>query len=216
MRGVFLCLLSISSGYIKNSFFGNCNMFSFIVYYKKIKVKEVDVKVNSKVKKLVVTALLTALTCVATMIIKIPSPFKGYLNLGDCIVLLAGWILSPVYGVIAAGLGSALADVFSGYAIYAPATFVIKGSMALIAFAFSLIAKKGLNKFLAQLIGGFLAEIFMVLGYYLFEGFMYGFIESAVNIAPNCVQGAVGLTIAIILIKILEKAKVIEKINEKK
>ena len=62
---------------------------------------------NSKTKKLVMAALLAALCCVATMIIKIPSPLKGYLNLGDCVVLLAGWLLSPLYGFLAAGAGSA-------------------------------------------------------------------------------------------------------------
>ena len=77
--------------------------------------------------------MLAALTCVATIVIKIPSPLNGYINLGDCIVLLSGWLLSPVYGFFAAGLGSALADLFSGYAAYAPATFLIKGLMALIA-----------------------------------------------------------------------------------
>ena len=70
---------------------------------------------NTKTKKIVMAALTAALACVATMIIKIPSPLKGYLNLGDCIVLTAGWLLSPTYGFLAAGLGSALADVFSGY-----------------------------------------------------------------------------------------------------
>jgi len=89
---------------------------------------------NSKTKKLVIASLMAAITCIATMIIHIPSPLKGYLNLGDCVVLLSGWMLSPVYGFFAAGLGSALADVFSGYALYAPATFIIKGVMALIAF----------------------------------------------------------------------------------
>ena len=80
------------------------------------------------------SALMAALTCVATIIIKIPSPLKGYLNLGDCVVLLAGWVLLPAYGFLSAGLGSALADLFSGYVIYAPATFIIKGCMALMAF----------------------------------------------------------------------------------
>ena len=89
---------------------------------------------NSNTKKIVMAALMAALTCVATMIIKIPSPLKGYLNLGDCVVLTAGWMLSPLYGFLAAGIGSALADMFSGYIIYAPATFAIKGCMALIAF----------------------------------------------------------------------------------
>ena len=89
---------------------------------------------NAKTKKLVMASLMTALTCVATMVIKIPSPLKGYINLGDCMVLAAGWMLSPAYAFLAAGLGSALADVFSGYVLYAPATFLIKGCMALIAF----------------------------------------------------------------------------------
>ena len=47
---------------------------------------------KSSTKKIVIAALLAALTCVATMIIKIPSPLKGYLNLGDCVVLLSGWM----------------------------------------------------------------------------------------------------------------------------
>ena len=88
---------------------------------------------QSKTQKIVLAALIAALACVATMIVKIPSPMKGYVNLGDCIVLTAGWILSPWYAFLAAGLGSALADLFSGYVIYAPATFVIKGVMALVA-----------------------------------------------------------------------------------
>ena len=67
---------------------------------------------NNKSSKIVTAAMLAALTCVATMIIKIPSPLKGYMNLGDCVVLLSGWMLAPGYGFLAAGLGSALADVF--------------------------------------------------------------------------------------------------------
>ena len=63
-------------------------------------------------KKVVTASMLAALVCVATMIIKIPSPLKGYINLGDCIVLLSGWLLSPLYGFLAAGIGSALADIF--------------------------------------------------------------------------------------------------------
>ena len=89
---------------------------------------------NGKTKQIVTAALFAALACVATMVIKIPSPMDGYLNLGDCVVLAAGWLLAPGYGFLAAGLGSGLADLFSGYAAYAPATFAIKGLMALIAF----------------------------------------------------------------------------------
>jgi len=166
-------------------------------------------KMRSKTKKIVMSALLAALCCVATMIIKIPSPLKGYLNLGDCVVLLSGWLLSPLYGFLAAGLGSALADVFSSYVTYAPATFVIKGLMALSAhFGFNILKNK-IGNLPSRIISGILAEIIMVLGYFIFEGFLYGFIPSMVNIPANAVQGVAGLIIGIILVRIFEKNKII-------
>lgn len=160
---------------------------------------------NENTKKIVMTALFSALTCVATLIIKIPSPLKGYLNLGDCIVLLAGWMLSPVYGFIAAGLGSALADLFSGYVIYAPATFLIKGLMAIIAFfLFRLLCRK-IGNVPSRVVSGVCAEIIMILGYFVFEGFLYGFAPSLVNIPANGVQGIAGIIIGVLLIKTLER-----------
>ena len=62
---------------------------------------------NATTKKLVMTALMMALTMVATMFIRIPLPL-GYVNLGDVFVLLSVFILGPVYGTIAAGVGSGL------------------------------------------------------------------------------------------------------------
>ena len=59
---------------------------------------------DKKVQKLVVSALMAALTYVATMVVQIPSPMNGYVNLGDCFVLLSGWLLGPWYGGAAAGI----------------------------------------------------------------------------------------------------------------
>jgi uncharacterized membrane protein len=154
---------------------------------------------------MVIAALMAALTCVVTMIIKVPSPLKGYLNLGDCIVLVSGWILSPGYAFLAAGLGSALADLFSGYAIYAPATFIIKGTMALVAYAAQRLLQGRLGRLVSQLIGATFAEVIMIMGYFVFEGFLYGFVPSLVNIPANAVQGVAGIVIGIILVKILER-----------
>ena len=161
---------------------------------------------HTTTKRIVLAALMAALACVATMIIKIPSPMKGYLNLGDCVVLASGWLLPGGYGFFAAGLGSALADLFSGYIVYAPATFVIKGLMALIAFACLKLTIGGMNKLVSQLIGGVLAEIAMVAGYLIFECFLYGFAASVVNVLPNAMQGLAGIILGILLIKVLEKA----------
>lgn len=163
---------------------------------------------NTKTKRIIICALMTSLVCVATMLIKIPSPMKGYVNVGDCIVLLCGWLLSPVYAFVSAGIGSALADVLSGYLIYAPATFVIKGVMALVAFSFCKMLSNKSGKLVSQIIGGLVAEIIMVALYYLFEGFLYGFVPSLVNIPANAVQGVVSLVLGTVLIKILDKLKV--------
>ena len=145
---------------------------------------------------LVISAMFAALACVATMIIKVPSPLNGYVNLGDSIVLLAGWMLPPAYGFMAAGIGSAMADVFSGYALYAPATFVIKGIMAVIA---NRLAKK------STVAGGIIAELAMVGGYLLFESFLYSFVPSLANIPANCVQCIVCLVIALVAIRFVKR-----------
>lgn len=164
-------------------------------------------KTGNATQKTVLAALMAALICVATFAVRIPSPLKGYLNLGDCAVLLAGWMLPPVYGFLAAGLGSALADLLSGYAVYAPATFAVKGAMALVAFfGFRLLNKK-LSGLPSRIVSGLIAEAVMILGYYVFEGFLYGFGAAAVNIPANGVQGAAGLILGCALVKAFEKIK---------
>ena len=44
---------------------------------------------NQKLRNLVYTAMLMALCCVATLVIKIPTVTGGYLNAGDIVVVLA-------------------------------------------------------------------------------------------------------------------------------
>ena len=86
-----------------------------------------------KTKNLIFAGVLAALCCVCTLYISVPFPVGGgYFNLGDCFVITSGVILGPVFGFFAAAIGSMLADILAGYAIYAPATFLIKGLMALV------------------------------------------------------------------------------------
>ena len=161
---------------------------------------------KTNTQKLVLAAMFAALCCIATMIIKIPLPFKGYLNLGDCIVLLSGWILSPGYAFLAAGVGSALADVFSGYTLYAPVTFFIKGSMTVIAYHSFTILNDKLRAPFARMLSGILAELVMILGYFLFESILYGFVIAMANVPFNAIQGTAGLILATQLVKVVQKA----------
>ena len=78
-----------------------------------------------RTRAMVMTALLAALSCAATMAIRIPSPTGGYMNLGDTVVLLGAYLLGGAYGAAAGAIGPALADLFSGYMTYVPATLVI-------------------------------------------------------------------------------------------
>ena len=153
---------------------------------------------TNKTRKIVFSALMASLVCVATMVIKIPSPLSGYINLGDGVVLLCGWLLGPVYGFLAAAVGSALADLFYGYMVYVPATFFIKGAVALIA---CVLSKK-------KIIGALVAESVMVAGYYVFEGFLYGFGASLVNVTPNIVQATAGIIVGLLLIKVFKKSNI--------
>lgn len=157
----------------------------------------------NRTKKIVFSSLFAALCCVLTMIIKVPSPIGGFMNLGDAAVLASGCFLGGGYAILAAALGSALADIFSGYIIYAPATFIIKGLMA---FTMSFFSKKEKRPML--ILGALLAELIMCVGYYIFDGFLYGFMESLINIPANLVQGAFGIVVGLILIGIFKKSKI--------
>ena len=160
-------------------------------------------------RTLVTAALMAALACVATMIIKIPSPMKGYINLGDSVVLLAGWVLPPAYGFLAGGLGSALADLFSGYPVYVPATFVIKGMMALIARGGFALLRSKLRETAARILSAAAAEVMMIIGYFIAAGFLYGFGPAMLNVPANAVQGIASVVIGILLINFIKKSKVL-------
>lgn len=163
-----------------------------------------------KVKKLVFSALMAALVYAATMMIQIPSPMNGYVNLGDCFVLLSGWLLGPWYGAAAAGIGSMLTDLLSGYAHYAPGTLLIKG---LDAMAAALIFRALGKTKLGYLVSGLVGETIMVVGYFGYAGLMMGKgMAAALSIPGNIVQGVMGLAIGIVLAITLEHTKVTNKL----
>lgn len=166
---------------------------------------------DNTTKKLILAALLAALTCVATMIIKIPTPLGGYIHAGDAIVVLAGFLLGPVWGALAAGLGSGLADVISGYVLYAPGTFVIKAVVALLAGW--LIGSRFIrNGFAKALVAGIIGGAVMVGGYMLYEAVFMGFgVAAAANIPMNAIQGVFGAVAGAALYVALSKTNYFKK-----
>lgn len=167
------------------------------------------------VRKTVTAAMFAALACVATMVIKIPIPAtNGYINIGDCIVIMSGWLLGGVYGTAAAGIGSMLADLLLGYAAFAPGTLVVKALTALTAFAVNKVLSGKSGGFAAYLVSSFLAEAVMVLGYFAYESTILGYgIGAAASIPANMIQGAGGIVISTALIQILKNNKYIRRIQ---
>ena len=139
---------------------------------------------------------MMALTCVLTLAVRIPSPTKGYLNLGDCAVLFGGWLLGPVYGPIAGGVGSALADLFAGYPVYVPGTLVIKAAMAFLAalVPYRFRRKESSRPGIGFVLSAVIAEGVMTAGYWLYEAVVVGegFAAAFAGVSGNVVQGIAG------------------------
>lgn len=160
---------------------------------------------DKKLHRLVLAALFTALTTVMTMVIQVPSPMQGYVNLGDCGVLLSAWVLGPAWGGAAAGVGSMLADLLSGYAHYAPGTLVIKTCMAvaaaLILRAFQRGDRPSLAGQLARGCGGrdhYGDRLFRLCLPAAGQG-----LAAAASIPGNIVQAVFGLAAAVAVMQVL-------------
>lgn len=157
-----------------------------------------------KTKKLVVCALFASICFVVTRFLSVPALYtKGYVNLGDLVVLLCAFIVGGLQGSIAAAIGASLADASMGYWVYVPATFIIKAVMVL---ASSGIFKKAVNKggtyFLClSVLACILAESIMVFGYFIFESILYkSFAVALASVAGSVIQAVVCIVPTVMLI----------------
>ncbi len=166
--------------------------------------------------KLCIAAMFAALICVATLVIQIPIPM-GYINFGDCFILVGAWILGPVYGGAAAAIGSAMADILTGYLIYAPATFVIKGLIAVIAAILTKTLISHIKKYsnISYIIAAAVGECAMIVGYYLYDAFImgYGITGAFAGVIGNSVQGAAGIVSGCLMILLITKTGVLKKLS---
>jgi uncharacterized membrane protein len=172
---------------------------------------------NTKTKSLVQVALMIALTTLVTMTIRVPI-FSGYTHLGDSMIFVAAILLGSRKAFVSASVGMLLADILSGYLMWAPFTFVIKGVMALIAGTIAYRNGKNGDDLVNNIIAFVVAGVWMVLGYLVASGFitaylmsqdvtfMQGIIVSMRDIPANIIEVAVGILIALPLSKLIKKS----------
>lgn len=170
--------------------------------------------------QIVLTALFAALICVATMLVQIPIPATGgYANLGDGVILMCAFLINPFFAVIAAGLGSMLADLLAGYVSYAFGTLIIKAGVALIATAiYNHFGRTAAPRkaFVSMIIAAIAAEAFMILGYFFYEAVCLGIGTGALGAIPgNIGQGIVGAIVACIITPMLTRSSEVRELMDK-
>lgn len=170
---------------------------------------------SSKVAlKLALAAVLTAVTVVFTMIVRIPTA-KGYINLGDVAICFTAFTFGPWSAFIAGGLGTALADLISGYAQWAPISFIVHGLEGL---AIALLVRSRVKSddgaeaeivisLWRKILAGVVGMIIVAGGYFVGGGaFISGFSVAVVEIPANLLQSGVGVVLGLAVSQAVRRA----------
>lgn len=186
-------------------------------------MKKLSRRTTIVTKQLTTIAMFVALVTVSTVVIAIPAPAGGFLNVGDTVVLIAAACLGPIGGMVAGGLGSCIADLILGYGMYAPFTLVIKGLEGLICGGLILLYDRTLGKrfknYIAQVIAGVISMIIAALTmsslYCIADGILYGWGAAIVNAPVNLLQGAIGIVAGSIIVYALNLPKLAKRFGVK-
>ncbi|ALV63012.1 Substrate-specific component PdxU2 of predicted pyridoxin-related ECF transporter [Thermococcus sp. 2319x1] len=159
----------------------------YFVYLFVLKKKVFEVAVG-----VALSGIMAALVAVVTMLIQVPTPLtKGYINVGDSMVMLVAVLFGPTIGAFAGGFGSAMADLITGYAHWAPFTLVIKGVEGFVVGY--LTSKK--DDFTTILLATILGGALMVLGYFFVEVYFYGWGGAIAMVPGNTLQAVTGIVV---------------------
>ena len=137
---------------------------------------------------------MAAIIYVFTAYIHVPS-HTGYTHVGDGFLYLAASLLPAPFAAAAGAIGAGLADLLSGYGIWAPGTVIIK---VLTAFCFTNRREKLVNK--RNVLGILPALVLCVGGYYLYEALITGnFTAPALGIPGYLTQVALSSVVYLAL-----------------
>ncbi len=153
--------------------------------------------------KVAVVTVLTAVVVVFTLVIRIPTT-KGYLNLCDVAICFIAFTFGPISAFLAAGLGTAIADLISGYAQWAPISFVVHGIEGLL---IALIVRKQPLSKMRILLAAIGCILTVSLGYFVLSALFISTVAvAAAEIPPNMIQAGVGAVFGFALSKAIKRA----------
>lgn len=172
-------------------------------------LQQEEIMKENTAKFVTINALSIALVCVSTMAIQIPIPL-GYMHLGNTCILLTAALFGPTTGLLAGGIGSALADLLTGYTQWVLPTLLIKSIMG---FAIGYLAwgkeKKLHMASVRTLIASIAGVAVMIAGYTIAGAVMNGSIYTGLLQVPGLtLEGIIGMAIFYVISFVLERANV--------
>lgn len=170
---------------------------------------------NKTIKKLTYGGVAAAFVCITTAVIQIPIPL-GYMHFGNICILLFAYIFSPDIALFAGGVGSALADLITGYPQWIIPTLIIKSLMGFVAGILMHKDHKPLSlKKVRTFLGALCGVIIMVAGYTVFGCILYGNVaEGLAQIPGLSTEGIIGIIGYYLLAIALKKTPLVRKLSE--
>lgn len=160
---------------------------------------------HRRIKEMVITAALIALTYVFTAFVNIRLPIAangGLVHLGNVPLFIGAIIFGKKAGAVSGGIGMALFDLLSGWTAWAPFTLVIVGIMG---FTVGVITERH-KGFGWNTLAITAACVIKIAGYYIAEGVIYGnWIAPAASIPGNLLQIGAAAVIVLLLVGRLQK-----------
>ena len=155
-------------------------------------------------QELVFTALMTALVFAATYLPHIPIPL-GYAHLGDAVIFLLALLAPRRSALFAACIGSALADLLGGFALWIVPTLVIKFVMAEIIYR---VARRGdrIAPRVSVITALLLSSLWMAAAYTLAGAVLYASLSAGLASSPGLLmEGVVNAVLALLLLPMLRE-----------
>lgn len=161
-------------------------------------------KQTERIKHLCETALFIAIVFLGVFIIKFPGPF-GYAHIGDSMIFLAVLMLGGKRGAVSGGLGAALADIVSGYTIWAVPTLICKALMALVMGAMVKHHAFGLKGRALWILSAVVGGLTQGIAYVLFWFVLFGKAAAIAAVPGLIFQTVSGIIIAFVISEALQK-----------
>ena len=156
-----------------------------------------------KTRKLTYIALLTALSTISVMFLRVPNGVGGIIHPGDSIIYITAIFFGPLAGAFVGGIGHSLANLLSDTAVWAPWTFAIKGIMGSVVglIAHNAVQIKNARLWIALII----STAILIVGYFIAGIFVLGAGAAVAQAVMTSIQGVIGIIVTIVLLPIVNK-----------